>query len=200
MISLCGSREQERERDDARKLQRTACTARLSKCDSNVTMSIGMLKRIPAGRAMTLGAAGAVGGPVNRTRLQRICPFDVVLPAGAITDRAHRNVPTAFGQLAEEVLSSLLGTPRLDQDVKHMSALIDGAPEVVACPVDRHTHLVDVIVTTHNTLALVFPTQVYKLKRDMSKKNCPASAASCAFMQNEVMEVHSGTSGGLRCK
>jgi len=41
------------------------------------------------------------------------------------------------------------------------------------------------IVTTHKTIALVFQTQVYKLKRDMSKKNRPASGASGSFMQNE---------------
>src|SRR5262245_54786724 len=88
--------------------------------------------------------------------------------------------------------------------------------------------LVDVIVTTHKTLALVLHTQVYKLKRKMSRKNLPASVSSFTFMQNEVMEVHdenpahslpahgsrsassgtapqsthdhSGTSGGPRCK
>jgi hypothetical protein len=32
----------------------------------------------------------------------------------------------------------------------------------------------------------VFHTQVDKLKRDMSKKNCPASAASCAFIRSET--------------
>jgi hypothetical protein len=86
----------------------------------------------------------------------------------------------------------------------------------------------DVIVTTHKTIDLVFHTQVYKLKREMTKKNLPASASAVAFMQNDGMEVHdeipayspttdcrrpasvgaraqsaqdhSGTSGGQECK
>src|SRR5215831_10088823 len=46
----------------------------------------------------------------------------------------------------------------------------------------------DVIVTTHKTIDLVFHTQVYKLKRDMTRKNA-VSASSVAFMHNEGMEV-----------
>ena len=93
---------------------------------------------------------------------------------------------------------------------------------------DLDVRLVDVIVTTHKILALVFHTQVYKLKREMSKKNLPASVSPFTFMQNEGMEVYdenpahslpthgsrptpggaapqstqdySGTSGGPRCK
>src|SRR5438309_2402220 len=45
----------------------------------------------------------------------------------------------------------------------------------------------DVIVTTHKTIDLVFHTQVYKLKRGMTRKNS-VSASAIAFMQNEVME------------
>jgi hypothetical protein len=59
----------------------------------------------------------------------------------------------------------------------------------MALALDGHKDLIDVIVTTHKILALVFHTQVYKLKREMSKKN-PASVSAFAFMQNEVMEVH----------
>jgi hypothetical protein len=47
----------------------------------------------------------------------------------------------------------------------------------------------DVIVTTHKTIDLVFHTQVYKLKRDMTRQHT-ASAASVAFMHNDGMEVH----------
>src|SRR5215471_16996500 len=106
--------------------------------------------------------------------------------------------------------------------------LVHGAIEVVPLTFDLNVCLVDVIVTTHKTLALVLHTQVYKLKRKMSRKNLPASVSSFTFMQNEVMEVHdenpvhslpahgsrsasggtapqsthdhSGTSGGPRCK
>jgi hypothetical protein len=50
----------------------------------------------------------------------------------------------------------------------------------------------DVIVATHKTIDLVFQTQVYKLKRDMTRNNA-VSASSIAFMQNEVMEVNDET-------
>ena len=50
----------------------------------------------------------------------------------------------------------------------------------------------DVIVATHKTIDLVFHTQVYKPKRDMTRKNS-VSASSIAFMQNEVMEVNDET-------
>jgi hypothetical protein len=47
----------------------------------------------------------------------------------------------------------------------------------------------DVIVTTHKTIDLVFHTQIYKLKRDMTRP--PAvSASSDAFMHNDGMEVN----------
>src|SRR5262249_9771681 len=49
--------------------------------------------------------------------------------------------------------------------------------------------LLDVIVTTHKTIALVFHTQVYKLKRNMTPQHS-ASAVSVAFMHNDGMEVH----------
>src|SRR5262249_34763200 len=50
-------------------------------------------------------------------------------------------------------------------------------------------HQLDVIVTTHKTIALVFHTQVYKLKRNMTPQHS-ASAVSVAFMHNDGMEVH----------
>src|SRR4030095_15525701 len=50
----------------------------------------------------------------------------------------------------------------------------------------------DVIVTTHKTIDLVFHTQVYKLKRDMTRKSS-VSASSIAFIQNDVMEVNDET-------
>ena len=52
--------------------------------------------------------------------------------------------------------------------------------------------LLDVIVTTHKTMALVFPPQVYKLKRDMTRTRAVA-ASSRTFMQTAVMEVHDET-------
>jgi hypothetical protein len=50
-------------------------------------------------------------------------------------------------------------------------------------------HELDVIVTTHKTIALVFHTQVYKLKREMTRQHA-ALASSVAFMHNDGMEVH----------
>ena len=50
----------------------------------------------------------------------------------------------------------------------------------------------DVIVATHKTIDLVFHTQVYKLKRDMTRNNA-VSALAITFMQNEVMEVNDAT-------
>jgi hypothetical protein len=46
----------------------------------------------------------------------------------------------------------------------------------------------DVIVTTHKTIALVFHTQIYTLKRDMTRPHA-VSASSDAFMHNDGMEV-----------
>ena len=61
---------------------------------------------------------------------------------------------------------------------------------------DRVLHdtprVLDVIVATHKTIDLVFHTQVYKLKRDMTRNNA-VSASAIAFMQNEVMEVNDET-------
>src|SRR5262245_18806653 len=51
---------------------------------------------------------------------------------------------------------------------------------------------VDVIVTTHRSIDLVCHTQVYKLKRDMTRTHS-VSASLVAFMQNEVMEVNDET-------
>jgi hypothetical protein len=48
--------------------------------------------------------------------------------------------------------------------------------------------LFDVIVATHKTIDLVLQTQVYKLKRDMTKRN-RASASSLSSIQDDVMEV-----------
>jgi hypothetical protein len=91
----------------------------------------------------------------------------------------------------------------------------------------RFEEQLDVIVATHKTIDLVFHTQVYKLKREMTRKHL-ASASSVSFRQNDVLEVndespahspatdcgrsasvgalahgaqdHSGTPGGPGCK
>src|SRR4029434_3885292 len=45
-------------------------------------------------------------------------------------------------------------------------------------------HELDVIVTTHKTIDLVFHTQVYKLKRDMTRTNSDLASA-IAFTQSD---------------
>jgi hypothetical protein len=95
-----------------------------------------------------------------------------------------------FEELVEERLRGAPVPPALHQDIEYVPLLIHRPPEVVALSVNREKALIDVIVTTHKTFALVFHTQVYKLEREMPQKTLPASAASCAFMQNEVLEVH----------
>src|SRR5438874_13059691 len=50
-------------------------------------------------------------------------------------------------------------------------------------------HQLDVIVTTHKTIDLVFHTQVHKLKRNMTRQHA-ASASSVVFMHNDGMEVN----------
>ena len=67
--------------------------------------------------------------------------------------------------------------------------------EIAPCPncgLHHPPEAFDVIVATHKTIDLVFHTQVYKLKRDMTRKNS-VSASAITFMQNEVMEVNDET-------
>src|SRR4030095_13941697 len=91
--------------------------------------------------------------------------------------------------------------PQADQQTRNEGGIdldthpID--PLAQQMPAAQHTFdpaekQLDVIVTTHKTIDLVFHTQVYKLKRDMTRKNS-ASASSIAFMQNDVMEVNDET-------
>jgi hypothetical protein len=47
----------------------------------------------------------------------------------------------------------------------------------------------DAIVTTYKTIDLVFHTQIYKLKRDMTRPHA-VSASSDAFMHNDGMEMN----------
>jgi hypothetical protein len=59
----------------------------------------------------------------------------------------------------------------------------------------------DVAVTTHKTIDLVFSTQVFKLKRDMQKHSRTATA-SATLCQNGVAEVtheQSAHSPATRC-
>jgi len=73
--------------------------------------------------------------------------------------------------------SSLLVTFLREQKVNCLACLIYRAIEIAPLALHLDVCLVDVIVTTHKTLALVFHTQVYKLKRKMSKHNLSASVS-----------------------
>src|SRR5262249_2540838 len=53
-----------------------------------------------------------------------------------------RHVLEALEQLAEKLLRRLLIAPALHRDIEHMIVLIDGAPQVIALPVDRQKDLV----------------------------------------------------------
>ena len=68
-----------------------------------------------------------------------------------------------------------------------------GKAPASADPVLQHApEAFDVIVATHKTIDLVCHTQVYKLKRDLTRNNA-VSALAITFMQNEVMEVNDAT-------
>ena len=75
------------------------------------------------GQALALGRAIA---------LQLIC-----------NDRA-RDIPQALEQLAKELLGRVLVAATLHEDIEHVIILIHGAPQVMALPVNRHKHLVEV--------------------------------------------------------
>jgi hypothetical protein len=58
-----------------------------------------------------------------------------------MTRAAHT---AALEQFAEELYGALGVSAGLDQDVEHVSLLVDGAPEVVLLAVDADLHLVEV--------------------------------------------------------
>src|SRR5262245_4960332 len=57
-----------------------------------------------------------------------------------------------------------------EEKVNGLAVFIHRPIQIAPLALDLNVCLVDVIVTTHKTLALVFHTQVYKLKRERSKK------------------------------
>jgi len=81
----------------------------------------------------------------------------------------------------EHLTCALIELMQITQTSSRSDGVFHGPPEAF-----------DVIVTTHKTIDLVFHTQVYKLKRGMTRKNS-VSASAIAFMQNEVMEVNDET-------
>ena len=59
-----------------------------------------------------------------------------------------RHILQALQQLAEKLLRCLLVTSALYQDIEHVIVLIHGAPQVMALPIDRQKHLVEVPLVT----------------------------------------------------
>jgi hypothetical protein len=59
-----------------------------------------------------------------------------------IGDDDSWNVREIFEALAEELFRSRLIPAALHEDIKDVPVLVDGTPEIVACAVDPHKHLV----------------------------------------------------------
>jgi len=95
------------------------------------------------------------GGIVKLTWLQRDSS-DLCVARGEMLHREHhtpvrgsvaselvgyqpsRFATLPFQQLPEESLGSIGASPTLDQDIDHVTVLVDSAPEIVPLPADRH--------------------------------------------------------------
>ena len=86
-------------------------------------VQIAMLPMLDAGQALAYG--GTVASQL-------------------IGDDDSWNVREIFEPLAEELFRSRLVPAALHEDIKDVPVLIDGTPEIVACAVDPHKHLVRV--------------------------------------------------------
>jgi hypothetical protein len=58
------------------------------------------------------------------------------------------DISVALEELAEELLGGLRGPPALPQDLEPVPLLVDGAPQIVPCAVDREAHFVQVPCVT----------------------------------------------------
>jgi hypothetical protein len=61
-----------------------------------------------------------------------------------IGDNNAWHVLEPFEQLAKELLGGVLIAPALEQDIKDVVVLIDGAPEVMALTINCEKHLIQV--------------------------------------------------------
>jgi hypothetical protein len=61
-----------------------------------------------------------------------------------IRDDQSGYIPRALQQLPEELLSCSFISAALDQDVGHLTLLVDGTPEVMSTPVDLEEHFIEV--------------------------------------------------------
>ncbi len=65
-----------------------------------------------------------------------------------VGDNDAGNIPQALEELAEELLRSLLVSAALDQDIEHVSFLIDGSPQIVMFAFNRQYHFIEVPLVT----------------------------------------------------
>jgi hypothetical protein len=59
-------------------------------------------------------------------------------------DDYTRNIPQSFQQLAEELLSCLLASPSLDQNIQFVTILIHRSPKIMEGSIDFEEHLIQV--------------------------------------------------------
>lgn len=65
-----------------------------------------------------------------------------------IGDDDPRHVLASFQELAEERLGRVRVPPTLPQDIEHSPVLIHGPPEIMALPIDREEHFIQVPLVT----------------------------------------------------
>src|SRR5512144_1613039 len=88
----------------------------------DVSMAVGMLKRIPTDRVVPLWAVSGLGYPVNLELLPTIGALHFILPAGALTHRPHQP-DSSLGLTAHHEISS--NVARIRQMKAWGTALID---------------------------------------------------------------------------
>ncbi len=90
-----------------------------------------------------------VFGPVVQVAALAVFHTGQYLPLGSavtgelVGDEHAWDIRAALEQLAEELLGGTLVPAVLDQDVEDMAILVDGAPEVMALPIDLEENLVE---------------------------------------------------------
>src|SRR6266849_5186837 len=153
-------------------------------------------RTVAAGPCRRAGPTGA--GPRHDPRAavaRQACPDSHGGDAGVTYDAAPGSSEIPLRLAADVDTGGGVGTtPRagrrgpalvvMDAGASHdADGSTGGGPEIYLPLADR-----DVIVTTHKTIGLVFRTQVYKLKRDMTGKKAP-SVASVPLLPKGKVEV-----------
>jgi len=98
---------------------------------------------VPGRLVRVLGAVVQVLRPAMRHRRHELAVRHLV--AGELVGDDHPgHVPQARAQAAEELLCGHRVSARLDQNVERVAVLVDRAPQVPLCAVDRDEHLIEV--------------------------------------------------------